>query len=274
MRTHARRTVLTLCAIMMALALPVASHARTLQQVLNGGTLRVGVVLATPWVLRKPDGELTGFEIDVAKQLAQDMGLKVEFQIYGWDRIIKALERGEVDLIAAGLSITPERALHVNFSRPYAEGGITLAASTERTAGATDLASLNSDRYTIAVVAKTVAEELAHRVLPQAKLAVFADADAARAALVGGSVDGYLDEEPVPTFLALENPDKIDVPLAEPLLRAPTAFAVNKGDPDFLAYLDAWITARDADTWLGTMHDYWFGTLLWRRQLQDAPGAH
>ncbi len=40
----------------------------------------------------------------------------------------------------------------------------------------------------------------------------------------------------MPTFLALENPGVIDVPLARPLLASRSAFAVNKGDPDFLAF--------------------------------------
>ena len=92
--------------------------ARTLQQVLNDGTMRVGVALYTPWAMRSPSGELIGFEIDVGRKLAEDMGVDVEFSVYPWERIILALQSGEIDLIAAGLSITPERALHVNFSQP------------------------------------------------------------------------------------------------------------------------------------------------------------
>lgn len=270
MLATARPRLCAWLALLAAVATCTPSEARTLQQALNEGSLRVGVVLATPWTFRKADGTLAGFEIDVAKQLAGDMGVELELNTYTADRVMRALEGGEIDLIAAGFSITPERALHVNFSAPYAEGGVTLAADTTRTADLKDLASLDSSARTLAVVSDTVAEELAHRVLPHAKLAVFRDAEAARAALIAGNVDGYLEQEPVPTFLALEHPDKIDVPLAEPLLRAPAGFAVNKGDPDFLAYLNAWITARTADTWLTTIHRYWFHTLLWRKELPDA----
>ena len=73
-----------------------------------------------------------------------------------------------------------------------------------------------------------------------------------------------LDQEPVPTFLALAHPDVVDVPVNRPLLETRSAFAVGKGDPDFLAFLDAWIEAREADTWLPTTHRYWFRTLQWR----------
>ena len=75
----------------------------------------------------------------------------------------------------------------------------------------------------------------------------------------------------MPTFLALANPDIIDVPTARPLLASRAGFAVNKGDPDFLAFLNAWIEARDADTWLPTTANYWFKSLRWQERLPNAP---
>jgi polar amino acid transport system substrate-binding protein len=168
------------------------------------------------------------------------------------------------------LTITPERALHVNFSQPYADTGIALATHLERTANVADLAALDSEAYSIAAVEGTVAVQLARRLLPRAKLVVFPSADAASSALIAGEVHGYLEDEPVPTFLALDNPGVIDVPLARPLLLSRAGFAVNKGDPDFLAFLNAWITAREADTWLPTTTSYWFKSLRWRERLGDA----
>jgi polar amino acid transport system substrate-binding protein len=82
-------------------------------------------------------------------------------------------------------------------------------------------------------------------------------------------VHGYVEDEPIPTFLALENPGVIDVPMARPLLVSRAGFAVNKGDPDFLAFLNAWITAREADTWLPTTASYWFKSLAWQERLAD-----
>ena len=122
--------------------------ARPLQDVLNYGTLRVGVALFPPWTMRDPSGELTGFEIDVARKLAEDMHVDVEFSLYPWDRIILGLEAGEIDIIAAGLSIAPERALHVAFSRPYATSGTTLATNLETTSDVTSLDDLNDTFYT------------------------------------------------------------------------------------------------------------------------------
>ena len=256
-----------LCAILLALFC-ASSHARTLQEVLNSGTLRVGVALYTPWTMRDPSGELIGFEIDVATKLAEDMGVAPEITVYAWERIILALESGEIDLIAAGLSVTPERALHVNFSQPYAVGGTTLATNLDTTARVDSLEDLNDSAYTIAAVTGTVAEELADRIFPRTRVELFEDPDAASAALIQGTVDAYMENEPIPTFLALDNPTRVDVPIAVPLLQTRAAFAVNKGDADFVIFLNAWITARESDTWLPTLHNYWFDTLHWRRQLE------
>ena len=244
--------------------------ARDLQDVLNTGTLRVGVTLFAPWAARGGDGELIGFEIDVARQLAADMGVKAQLLAYDVDRLVPALEAGEIDVIAAGMTITPERALHVNFSQPYAESGIALATHVERTANITDIGALDSEQYTIAAVEGSVGMQLARRLWPRARVQTFTSIESATEALLAGEVHGYVEDEPVPTFLALENPDLIDVPTSRPLLASRAGFAVGKGDPDFLAYLNAWIIAHEADTWLPTTATYWFKSLRWRERLGDA----
>lgn len=241
-----------------------AAMARPLQEVLNQGTLRVGVALAAPWASRDADGMLEGFEVDVANKLAEDMHVRADIRVYPFDELVRALESGEIDIVAAGLAITPERALHVNFSRPYASGGVALATHSASTAAVERFEQLNSGSYSVAAIENSVAEQLARRLLPSAELALFDSVEAASAALLEGEVHAYLEDEPVPTFLALEHPDRIDVPISRPLLETHAGFAVNKGDPDFLAFLDAWITAREADTWLPTTHGYWFGSLAWR----------
>ena len=256
-----------------ALAFGAASGnaaARSLQEVRNTGTLRVGVTLFAPWAARGTDGELLGFEVDVARQLAADMGVKAQIFSYDVDRLVPALEAGDIDIIAAGLTITPERALHVNFSNPYAESGIGLATHVERTTSVTDIQALDIDTITIAAVEGSVGVQLARRLWPRARVQTFQSVEAASRALVAGDVHGYVEDEPVPTFLALEHPGVVDVPTGRPLLVSPAGFAVNKGDPDFLAFLNAWITARNADTWLPTTASYWFESLRWRERLGDA----
>lgn len=254
---------------LLTLSVANTAAARTLEEILDTGALRVGLSLFTPWTMQDGEDELTGFEVDVARKLAADLGVTPVLKVYTWDNLMTALEAGDIDIVAAGMSITPARALRVHFSQPYADGGVSLATNTQRTANVEGLEDLNSSRYRVAAVKGTVAEELGKRIFSQAKLTLFEESDQAADALLAGEIDAYLEGSPVPRFLALENPDLVDVPLSKPLLATRAGFAVAKGNLEFLVYLNAWITAREADTWLPSTHNYWFNSLRWREQFED-----
>ena len=143
-KTWCRPLAAVLVAVGLAASLP--ADAGTLQQVLSRGNMRVGISLAAPWAMRDDDsGELSGFEIDVARKLAADLDVSVEFVRYDNDRLVRALEAGEIDLIAAGMTISVDRARHVNFSRPYAVGGVAIATNLTRTADVTRFEDLSDD---------------------------------------------------------------------------------------------------------------------------------
>jgi len=64
-------------------------------------------------------GTPSGFDVDAMRWIAQKKGMKITFQPTAWDGIIPALQANKIDLIYAGMTITPERAEQVNFSTPY-----------------------------------------------------------------------------------------------------------------------------------------------------------
>jgi len=245
--------------------------ARTLQEIRNTGELRVAVALASPWAMRDSDGELIGYEIDVGRALAADLRAEPRFIVFETDELMTAVEIGEADIVIAALAITAERALHVNFSAPHTSGGLTLATRLESTRAVESLADLDDSAYSLAVVAGSAAAALGQRLMPRIEINEFGTAQEAAAALIDGAADAYLEEDPVPNFLALEHAGRIDVPLARPLLERRTGFAIAKGDADFLAYLNAWIVAREDDTWLPTTFRYWFRSLRWRDRLSNVP---
>ena len=228
------------------------------------GVLRVGVSPFTPWVFKGKKGKLVGFEIDVARKLAKDMGVTAKFISYDWENLIPALQKGHIDIISAGMAITPQRALKVNFSSPYATSGISLATNIERTKHIKSVEELNHKAIKIGVVSETISEDLAKRIFNKASIIVYKKSNAAEKAIVSGTIHAYLEAKPIPRFIALDHPKKVDVPLSEPLLGTRAGFAINKGDPDFLNFLNSWIVAREADTWLPSTHDYWFKTLKWK----------
>ena len=247
----------------------VPATADVLDEILERKTLRVGVADFAPWTVRTESGKLIGFEIDVANKIATDMGVTADFEVYEWDELIGALEKGEIDVIAGGMAITPERALRVNFSRPLARSGVGLATNTQLTQDIQTLEELNDPDVVITTVADTMAHNVSKTLFDRANVNVFPAAGPAEKEVVEGRAHAYLAGMPEARFLVLKNPGALDLPLNEPLLASSEALAVKKGEQQLLNFLDAWVTARQTDKWLATSREYWFGTLEWMTDVKN-----
>jgi polar amino acid transport system substrate-binding protein len=91
-------------------------------------TLTVGTEATfPPFEMRDEKGEYVGYDIDMVRAIARKAGFDVQFKDMGFDALIPALQAGQLDIIASGLSITDERRKAVDFSEPYMNAGIALA---------------------------------------------------------------------------------------------------------------------------------------------------
>lgn len=247
----------------------------TFQKILKSGEITVGVSILAPWVMKNKKGKLIGFEIDIANQLAKDMGVKVKFKQYQWNKMIPALINNEIDIIASGLSITAKRALKVNFSNPYASSGYSLVTHLHLTKDFTSIKDLNHEDVHIIAVEGTVSADLAKKVFPNAKLDLRKTDKDATSAVVNGTVHAFISSSPIPEFISMKHPDKVDLPLKKPLLTTNEAFAINKHNQEMLNYLNAWVSAHKANEWIDSSHDYWFNSLKWQDQIAAEPkNAH
>lgn len=221
------------------------------------GTLRVGVVGVEPLVMHDAKGELVGYSIDLARQLAEDIGVEVGFLKTSWTQVIPDLLARRFDLIASGLWVTPTRNLVINFSAPTSTVGIHLVANRKLAAGRKAIADFNRPDVTIVTCGGTVQEAVAKRLFPQARpLRVEGNAD-----YLDPVADGRAHAALVPTFapeaVIAADGDKLFLPLRAPLMSTVTAFGVRKGDPDFLNFLDNWLRFQRDTGWLDERAQYW-----------------
>lgn len=249
--------------LLLSFVIPPTADADVLDNIIKRGTIRVGVAEIAPWTLRDANGELIGFEIDVAKKIAADMRVKPDYKVYDWDDLVPALDRGDIDVIASGLTITPAHALQVNFSRPMATSGVSIATNTERTKDIKSLKDLDRKEVTIAVVADTLAANAAGTFFDNANVIAYATAELAEKEVVDGRAYAYVASLPEVSFLAMRNTAAIDVPMNKPLIAASEGLAVKKGEQELLNFLNAWVTAHHSDRWLESTRDYWFQTMDW-----------
>ena len=235
----------------------------TIDQVMRRGVLRVGMDTFLPWAMKDKKGELVGFEIDVARRLAADMGVKVEFVPTKWAGIIPALLTGKFDVVIGGMGIQTKRALKVNFSIPYDYSGMAIVAHKEKAAGFLTLADFNKENVEIACKLGTTAVAAAKKYIPNAKLRLFDDEAQAYQELRNGNVAAVVGSSPRPAYEAIQYPETMFLPLKSDFTKEPIGFAVRKGDFDTLTFFNNWITIVSHEGWLEERHHYWFGTKEW-----------
>lgn len=240
----------------------------TIENALKRGVLRVGMSTFVPWAMKDKTGKLIGFEIDVANRLAQDTGVKIEYVPTKWAGIIPALLTGKFDVIIGGMGILPQRNLKVNFTIPYDYSGMSIVAHKKLAAGFKRLEEFNLPDVKIAVRLGSTAEMAVRRYMPQAKLQLFDDESQVIQELRSGRVHAMVASAPLPTFLALENPEVLFLPMQETFTKEPIGFAVRKGDVDTLNYFNNWIRVVEAEGWLKERKQYWFNTKEWEKQLK------
>ena len=272
-------TLLTSAVLALAILLPPLARAQNASQQLAAGSvleiikkrgaIRVGMSTFVPWAMRDKNGELIGYEIDVAKQLAEDIKVKAEFVPTAWDGIIPALLAGKFDVVIGGMTITPERNLTVNFTQPYANSGIHLVANKELAAGFKSLEDFNKSDVVLAVRRGATPATAAKRLMPKATLRQFDEDALALQEVLNGKAHAFVTSTPTPAFEALKHPDKLFLPIPEPFVQGAEGFALRKGDPDALNFFNNWILLRQQDGWLKEHHDYWFKTRDWVSQVVE-----
>lgn len=240
----------------------------TLEQVMKRGVLKVGMSTFVPWAMNDKNGQLVGFEIDVAKKLAEDMGVKVEFVPTKWDGIIPALLTGKFDVIIGGMSIQPSRNLKVNFSVPYDYSGQALVANKKLAAGFKTLDDFNKPEVTLTARMGTTSVLAIKKYMPNAKLVLFDDEAQAYQEVINGKAHAMVGSAPTPTFQALKYPDTLFLPIEGTFTKEPIGFAVRKGDYDSMNYFNNWITVKASEGWLKERKHYWFETKDWEPSVQ------
>jgi len=90
----------------------------SLNNIIEKGKMIVGFTEYPPMGF-KENGEVTGFDIDIAKAVGEKLGVEIEFVYIDWDAKVLELEAGNIDMIWNGLTITEDRKKEILFSKPY-----------------------------------------------------------------------------------------------------------------------------------------------------------
>ncbi|WP_281184795.1 transporter substrate-binding domain-containing protein [Trichlorobacter lovleyi] len=206
----------------------------------SGPDLRVGISPTYPPLAFMQEGALAGIEPDLAQQLANQTGRRIRFEIIPFDRLIPALQGGQIDLIMAGMSITAERQGQVSFTESYLKVGQMLLIREKDIKRFPRALFDQSAGVRIGVERGSTGEQYVLKTFAWGGVTHFDTTEAGIRALEQGSIDCFVHDAPTVWRYSAELATQHQglVGLFEPLTDEPLAWAVRKNDPALLEQLN------------------------------------
>lgn len=250
-----RRSLAVLAFLLVATWAVGAAAAGTLDAVKQKGVLTVGVKFRVPpfGFVDTTTGEISGFDVDVAKFIASKLGVKLQLKPVDQGSRIPELLEGNIDLIAANLTKGPNTAKVIDFSDPYVITGQGFIAKVGTVKSLADL-----EGKTIGVNAASSSEAGVRSALPSAKVVGFTDIKKALEALQSGEIDaGSGDSTLLPLLIPMLPAGAFEIPPVQ-ISEVSYSLGLRKGDKDFLAAVNQALKDLEQSGEAKKLADKWF----------------
>jgi polar amino acid transport system substrate-binding protein len=248
-----------LSAVLLAGAVSSApAKAADLQQIISSGTVRIGVPIdVPPFGSVDANNKPVGLDVDMANNIAKALGVKLELQqITGANRI-PYLVTNKLDIVIAAMGATPQRALQIAFSSPYA--ALSIGVFGPDSIAVTNPSQLKDQ--SIAVARGTTQDLELTKAAPKANIVRFDDDATAAAAFSSGQTQLLATADVVAKELMTKNP-KLELKPKFILQFSPCYIGIQQGNPELLRWLDTFVHVGKLDGSLSGLSQKWIGTPL------------
>jgi polar amino acid transport system substrate-binding protein len=229
-------SVLLLSVILLATVPLAFAGESTLDTVLKRGKVIVGVTSESPpFGFISDQGELVGFDIDIAKLIANKLFGEdghIEFLKQGFAARWANANSGKIDFGIQITTVHSQRPTKVAFTRSYVDSGIVLVS--KKGSGINKIADANKSNFTVANLTVPAQEDRAKRLFPKAKLIVFDSTAAQFNAVRTGRANAAQLDEPIARWYASQHDDVL---VTEDWITPPTNNAVFTKHGDFTWWL-------------------------------------
>lgn len=225
----------------MATVLSASAQTSKVDEIRQRGSLRMaGILNEDPYFSKDPrTGEWRGFAVEMARDIADNLGVKLEVVESSWANSILDVQSGKVDL-ALALTALPKRALSVHFSSPTYYNSFVIISPKASLQNKT-WAQLNDPSVTIAVDLGSAQDQITKQVLPKAKVLRFKTRDEAVIALTTGKADAVINTVLNGMIMTKKNAALGKVYVPQPLLSSPSVIGLNyKTDDTWKQFISAW----------------------------------
>lgn len=212
-----------------------------------------------PFEILNPEGKPVGYDVDLANEVAKDLGVAVELKPVDWDGIIGELLTGKVDVIFSGMSITPDRQQAVAFSDAYYEVG-QVVVKRKGDGRIKSHRDLDDPAMRVATQGGTTGEQAIKDFMPKAQLMRFPKTDEACLTLIQGKCDAVVFDHPFLIKYVTEQTTELEG-LWEPFTKEPIAAAIKRDNQDLVDAINATLTRLRQSGALAELQARWFPAL-------------
>lgn len=236
----------------------LAARADLLADVKARGKLVCGTLgMAEPFSFQDPKTrEIVGYDVDMCRKVADGLGVALELKPMATEARIPELVQARVDILAANLGYTKERAQQIDYSYSYFVSLQKIIVTKE--SKITDFDQLGGKKVT--ALKGTTSEQGVRRLIPTAETVTYQDTSSAFLALVQGKVEGFCASELILVKLQkqAEKTEPLSI-IAKPLFVEPWGLGVRKGEPAFKEAVNKVLSTVDTSGEADTIFTRWFG---------------
>lgn len=259
--------VLLTAAVVCASVVP-AMAADTLARILQKGELVVGTAGdMPPFNMTTKDGKLIGLEPDLARFMANAMGVKPKIATMPFKDLLPALEAGKVDMVMSQMTITPQRNLKVAFVGPYFISGKAFLTKQSTIANAKKGSDVNKATVTLATLKESTSQYFVQLAIPEAKLLTTNTYDEAVKLVLDDKADAMVADYPVCVVSVFRYTGKGLVSVITPLTYEPIGIAVPAGDAQLINWVENFLNAAQGSGELEALTKRWMGQGDWLKEL-------
>lgn len=231
-----------------------------LERIQKSGQLVLGTSGNMPSMTQlDAEGNLSGFDIDMAKFMAGAMGVDLVTKVMPFAELLPAIKDGKVDVVISNMTITPMRNLEVAFVGPYMTSGKCIVTKNEVLAQDEASDSMNIPETSLAVLKGSTSEDVARQLYAHAKVVTVDNLTAAADMVKNDEVSGMLSDYPICMATLQANPDAGFVTLFSLLTYEPIGIALPANDAQFINWTQNFLHRLEGTDTLTGLGERWLG---------------
>jgi polar amino acid transport system substrate-binding protein len=245
-----------------------ASATPVIDRIQKSGTLTVGMTGNMPPLnMTSKEGELMGYEVDLARAMAKAMGVKANLQTMAFAELLPALEAGKIDLILSNMTITPGRNLKVAFVGPYFTSGKAFLTKIKTIALADEADDIDAKNTKLVALRGSTSQAFVETALPEAQLVTAKDYDEAVKMVLDDKVHAMVADYPIAVVSVFRYPEQGLLSVVTTLTYEPIGIGVPAGDPLLINWVENFLAIAERTGLLEEFNRRWLLNADWLHRL-------